>query len=182
MFIFEILTECKHSIVKKREIKKLYKSFIFEFPDGQIKPVDFRQIYKKYFISGSSLEFADHIFDLFDQNQDGYIDFTELIQGLSVTDRETPENKLRWLFNIYDTDHDGMISKAEMYKVVQSLLIMVGSMVKQKEQNYIKEAVETMFSVIDKDQNELLSFDEFKKHCLNDTSTIRVLDTSHSFE
>jgi len=46
--------------------------------------------------------------------------------SLSVIARGSRDDKLRWTFDLYDVDGDGVIDKAEMTSVVSSIYAMMG--------------------------------------------------------
>jgi neuronal calcium sensor 1 len=64
-------------------------------PEGRLDKKDFGKIYTQFFPFGDPAEFANYVFDIFDENKNGYIDFKEFICALSATSRGTPEEKLR---------------------------------------------------------------------------------------
>lgn len=49
------------------------------------------------------------------------------MKALSTVSRGTTQEKLQWIFGLYDTNHDGMITKTEMMEVVQAIYEMVGT-------------------------------------------------------
>ncbi len=63
------------------------------------------------------------VVDVFDKNKDGKISFTEFVTGLSSLHAEGPlDDKMRFVFNIYDMDNDGFISNGELFKALLNLL------------------------------------------------------------
>lgn len=64
-------------------------------PEGRLDKKDFGKIYTQFFPFGDPGEFASYVFDVFDENKNGYIDFKEFICALSATSRGSLEEKLR---------------------------------------------------------------------------------------
>ena len=42
------------------------------------------------------------MFNAFDKNGDGFVEFAEFMLALSITSRGSVEEKLNWVFNLYD--------------------------------------------------------------------------------
>jgi Ca2+-binding EF-hand superfamily protein len=82
---------------------------------------------------GDPSTFADFVFNVFDENKSGTIDFSEFICALSVTSRGRLDEKLRWAFQLYDIDGDGTIGYDEMLTIVRSIYKMTGQMVQLPE-------------------------------------------------
>ncbi|XP_053992890.1 uncharacterized protein LOC128883985 isoform X2 [Hylaeus volcanicus] len=57
---------------------------------------------------------GERLFDLFDVDKSKTIDFDEFFRGLSIIYNGTLEEKKRFLFNMYDLDNNGRISRAEV--------------------------------------------------------------------
>lgn len=89
---------------------------------------EFQKIYRQFFPFGDPSSFADYVFNVFDADKSGSIDFKEFICALSVTSRGKMEDKLDWAFQLYDIDGDGKISYDEMLKIVEAIYKMVGSL------------------------------------------------------
>ena len=92
---------------------------------------EFQKIYKQFFPFGDPSAFADYVFNVFDADKSGTIDFKEFICALSVTSRGKMEDKLDWAFQLYDIDGDGKISYEEMLAIVEAIYKMVSREVRR---------------------------------------------------
>jgi Ca2+-binding EF-hand superfamily protein len=69
--------------------------------------------------------------------------------GLSVLSRGTLDEKLRWIFNLYDINRDGKVTKDELLLVITSVYELMGSFTEPAiDSNSPKQHVEIVFKVI----------------------------------
>merc|ERR1711962_1828671 len=85
----------------ENELQKWYDNFTDDFPDGSVTRDEFRRIYETCFPDGESVKFTDHVFQIYDANADGKIDFKEFMTVVSVTNRGSVEEKLEIVNAIY---------------------------------------------------------------------------------
>ena len=67
-------------------------------PTGKLTRGEFGKIYNQFFPSGDPSAFAQFVFNVFDDNGDGSIEFEEFLQALSITSRGNLEDKLECMF------------------------------------------------------------------------------------
>jgi Ca2+-binding EF-hand superfamily protein len=101
--------------------------FLKDCPSGELTKEEFQKIYKQFFPFGDPSSFADYVFNVFDADKSGTIEFKEFICALSVTSRGKMEDKLDWAFQLYDIDGDGKISYDEMLAIVEAIYKMVSA-------------------------------------------------------
>jgi len=70
-------------------------------------------------------DFTDAIFELFDENESGFIDFRELAICLSIFSKGTRDEKIRTLFSYYDMDKSGFLSYNEVVRMACHLEALV---------------------------------------------------------
>ncbi|KGL82232.1 Neuronal calcium sensor 1, partial [Tinamus guttatus] len=135
----------------EKEVQQWYKGFIKDCPSGQLDAAGFQKIYKQFFPFGDPTKFATFVFNVFDENKDGRIEFSEFIQALSVTSRGTLDEKLRWAFKLYDLDNDGYTQWDGDGDQVGTRYRPQGNTVElPEEENTPEKRVDRIFAMMDK--------------------------------
>uniref|UniRef100_A0A673SV73 Guanylyl cyclase-activating protein 1 n=1 Tax=Suricata suricatta TaxID=37032 RepID=A0A673SV73_SURSU len=159
------------------ECHQWYKKFMTECPSGQLTLYEFRQFFGLKNLSPSTSQYVEQMFETFDFNKDGYIDFMEYVAALSLVLKGKVEQKLRWYFKLYDVDGNGCIDRDELLTIIQAIRAInpCSDMTMSAE-----EFTNTVFAKIDVNGDGELSLEEFiegvqKDQMLLDTLT-RSLD------
>ena len=98
---------------------------------------------------GMKKEFAEMILKHADHDRDLMIYYEELINMFSYED---PEDKVKAMYRMYDTDKDGSISKRELAKLMSMGESQIGS-----------GMMSLVWSMADEDGDGRLDYDEFCK-------------------
>nr|XP_019044932.1 calcium-binding protein NCS-1 [Kwoniella bestiolae CBS 10118]OCF23862.1 calcium-binding protein NCS-1 [Kwoniella bestiolae CBS 10118] len=165
----------KNTYFDKKELQQWYKGFLKDCPSGQLNKEEFKKIYKQFFPFGDPSQFADYVFNVFDEDKSGTIEFKEFICALSVTSRGRLDEKLKWAFQLYDINQDGYITYDEMLQIVRSIYKMTGQMVQLPEDEDTPEKrVDKIFRNMDLNKDAKLTFDEFKEGSKQDPTIVQV--------
>lgn len=98
------------------------------------------------------------VVDTFDTDGNGEVDFKEFIKGLSIFSAKSGasrEEKLKFVFKIYDMDGDGLLSNADLLKAVK---VMVGKNLKDSQ---LQQVVDKVFQWNEKSCTDMITFEEF---------------------
>ncbi|KAF2703918.1 hypothetical protein K504DRAFT_462996 [Pleomassaria siparia CBS 279.74] len=91
------------------------------------------------FISAPNLIY-DRIFAYYDSDHNGLIGFEEFIKGLDAMHSRDPQVKLKIIFNGYDVDGDGFISRKDVLRIFRAYYAIE----KEATRNYIAETSEEL--------------------------------------
>ena len=121
-------------------------------------------------LNGGAIErMADELFDIFDSDGNGFVDFTELSSGLSVLCGGNRDDKVWAAFNLFDTDRDGYISEDEMTLYLTSVFKLLYATKPELQSSLGVSAAELgrvtahqAFEDADINHDGAISFEEFK--------------------
>lgn len=166
--IDELMSNTKFT---RQELQRMYRGFKNECPNGTVDKETFKRIYAQFFPYGDSSLYANHIFNVFDNDRDGKVSFEDFVTGLSLSLYGSREEKVKWAFQLYDLDGDGFITREEMATVVHSVHCMMGlDTLPTGAEMSVEEQVERLFVLMDKNQDGVISEEEFLEGCEKDES------------
>ncbi|KAJ8317244.1 hypothetical protein KUTeg_005148 [Tegillarca granosa] len=138
----------KHLLLSKEKHHDIDDLEMQECPTGIVNEETFKEIYAQFFPQGDSSLYAHYVFNTFDHDRNGSINFEEFVMGLSVLSRGTLQERLQWAFSLYDINGDGLITKDEMLDIVSAIYEMMGRLTEPLiDENTTKEHVDKVFQV-----------------------------------
>jgi Ca2+-binding EF-hand superfamily protein len=113
---------------------------------------------------------VEQLYNIFDSDKNGKLDFVELSVGLSVLCAGTRDEKAKSAFSLFDYDGSGSISRQEMERYLTCVFRVVYEIEKQTKdamgvppEQLAKITTDQCFDEADLDDDDSLSFEEFKK-------------------
>ena len=171
----EDLEFCKsHTRFHESLIKGWFKSFKKDCPSGKLTQAKVIDMLNTNFPNGKAEKISDFIFETFDIDKNGSIDFKELLLAIDIMSTKTIEGKLRSAFRLYDVDGNGSVDPGEMTKILLAMYQL-------KRANGFEihdtpeERTRIIFSQIDNNGDGYITEDEFVKAFLKEDELSNLL-------
>ncbi|XP_045526527.1 Kv channel-interacting protein 4-like [Pieris brassicae] len=162
----------------QHEIKLMYRGFKQECPTGVVDEESFKNIFSQFFPLGDATQYAHFVFNTVKHKQRGKLNFEEFLEILSRVARGSIEEKVSWVFALYDVDGDGRISRGEMVSVVRAVYELLGRTALPPVQRTEAEShVDRIFNLMDTNADGVVTLDELARWCARDPALLRSLDT-----
>ncbi|XP_018362270.1 PREDICTED: neurocalcin-delta B-like isoform X3 [Trachymyrmex cornetzi] len=150
----------------KDEIRKLYRAFKQLCPRGCATSSDLKPAYAKLFPLGDSARYAQIVFHNIDRNGDGIVNFNDFLRAMTSIINGNVDQKLSWIFEFYDLNGDGCITRQEMLTIISAIYEMVQNA--QTIQSMVNQQVDKFFEKMDANRDGIVSREEFMNGCKND--------------
>ncbi|OAF70249.1 hypothetical protein A3Q56_02014 [Intoshia linei] len=160
MNIFELSKISKFSV---EELKTMYRSFKNTCTGGVVSEKQFIQNYCKFFVIGEPQRYAKIMFKTFEKDSNNRISFeVSFVIGLSKMVKGSKQEKINWIFRLYDQNNDGFISYGEFCHVAKAVYSMVGNKsMGFPELRKLNTIVRDAFSKMDLDHDGKISYLDF---------------------
>ena len=116
------LSKCKQHVVSAHELRflsKLFNDLANRSGGDSVDRLTFLQFFPLPVPLTQGL-WGERLFEKFDQRDKQRINFEDFIQGLSCCARGSQEEKLRFLFELYDLRNDGYLDKEELVSMIHN--------------------------------------------------------------
>lgn len=108
----------------------------------------------------------EEVFNLYDRNGSGTIDFREYVIGLSlVSSPENTEDTIKFAFQLFDEGNKGYITKEELGTILYKAFNMDGL------------DADALFEEVDLNQDGRICFDEFSQHAMKKPEYAKLFKT-----
>jgi len=105
------------------------------------------------------------------------MNFCDYMTAVQSTKLETPEDKLRWIFRMYDKNYSNSIETDELSNMFRTLFDMIGMSVGCTQMEMI---VTDVMQTLDDDGNGSLDLNEFVRGSLKTPFIVDILEQSQS--
>ena len=102
--------------------------------------------------------FVDQMFQLIDQDGNGFVSFREFLDMIVIFAKGSPEDKIKLMFNMYDIDNSGHLDRLEFKKMLKAMMEMVNAQVSPDQMDQL---IESMFTAAGFQNKEDLTLEDF---------------------
>ncbi|KAJ8708509.1 hypothetical protein PYW07_010634 [Mythimna separata] len=155
----------KHSVDR---LEKLFRATV-----GDEKEIT-REQFQKIVVSKNPF-FTERVFQIFDEDDSGAISLQEFIAAVHRFAGQTPEDKIRFLFKVYDLDGDGLIQHRELAHVMRACMEENGMQFSDEQLLHLTTA---MFEDADCEQRGAITYEALKKQLGNHEGLLENLSIS----
>jgi len=117
--------------------------------------------------------FCDKMFASFDKNGDGQLSLQEFASAIGVLGKGSKDQKIKFAFELYDTDHSGAVSKEEFAAMIRLTSGGIGNLfgdqnpemaaeLEREAEERVKALVDQAWPTLDVNGDGKITFEEFK--------------------
>ncbi|RZC33532.1 NADPH oxidase 5 [Asbolus verrucosus] len=117
-----------------------------------------REDFKKIVISKNPF-FTERVFQIFDKDNSGSISLQEFLDAMHQFAGQSPDDKIRFLFKVYDLDGDGLIQHKELQHVMRACMEENGM---QFSEEQIDDLTVAMFEDADTNNRGAITYEALK--------------------
>ncbi|KAL7671172.1 hypothetical protein ACOME3_006078 [Neoechinorhynchus agilis] len=155
----------------RSEIVKWHTDFLKDCPNGLLTERQFMNMYEQVGNREQASTVAKYLFQTFDLDGTGTIDFEEFIRAISAMTRGNFKQKLSMVFRLYDINNDGKLERHEMRHIIQTFFGDAMS----------SDRIDRVFELLDLNSDSVITKNEFLQACANNDEVRKLLDpTSES--
>ncbi|XP_028035380.1 NADPH oxidase 5 [Bombyx mandarina] len=155
----------KHSVDR---LEQLFKETV-----GDQKEIT-REQFQKIVVSKNPF-FTERVFQIFDEDDSGSISLQEFIAAVHRFAGQSPDDKIRFLFKVYDLDGDGLIQHRELQHVMRACMEENGM---QFSDEQLLDLTTAMFEDADVEERGAITYEALKNQLNNHGGLLENLSIS----
>ncbi|XP_076282347.1 NADPH oxidase isoform X2 [Lasioglossum baleicum] len=133
-------------------LEKIFKQMVGN--EKEIKRAEFNKI-----VTSKNPFFTDRAFEIFDKDNSGAISLQEFLDAMHQFAGKSPDDKIKFLFKVYDIDGDGLIQLRELEHVMRACMEENGMEFSDEQ---IEELTIALFEDADQGNRGALTFEALK--------------------
>ncbi|XP_064475298.1 dual oxidase 2-like [Ornithodoros turicata] len=103
--------------------------------------------------------FVQQMFVLVDRDNNGYISFREFLDMMIIFAKGSAEDKMKLMFDMYDIDHSGKLTREEFAGMIKSLLELANQSLSQEK---LTDLISSMFREAGLSQKQTITLQDFQ--------------------
>ena len=124
----------KNTLIRKEDVQERFQNFLKVHPDGKIPKGKFVGYLEACYGKRDNYKGLEkYIYETYDMNGDGWVDFKEFLCVLYALSNDSPKEKLELLFRAFDIHKTGVLVPKEVKQIVKDFFHLLG---KQKNCEY----------------------------------------------
>ena len=154
---------------RQRLLENFFKSVFREGAQGAVisvgetrKDILECELTREEFADAMSLKkdslFVEQMFQLIDQDGNGFISFREFLDMIVIFAKGSPEDKIKLMFDMYDVDRSGELDKEEFKKMLKAMMELVNASVSPDQMDQL---INQMFESAGFQNKQSLTLEDF---------------------
>uniref|UniRef100_A0A915K152 Uncharacterized protein n=1 Tax=Romanomermis culicivorax TaxID=13658 RepID=A0A915K152_ROMCU len=171
---------CETTKFSRRELKLMYHGFKQECPNGCMDLKQFTKVFASLF-PGDAGPYARLVFKTFEKEDEEFVTFKEYAALQSILSRGTEEEKLSWIFRLYDCEGKGELNKRQIFELIQAIFRLFQKNATSLDHSYISRRVQNFFAKMGAEDTGVVTREHFLEKCLRDNTLCQQLEIMNTF-
>ncbi|KAI1304642.1 Kv channel-interacting protein 4 [Halotydeus destructor] len=156
---------CKLYKFERHEIRLLYQGFKQECPNGVCTEELFKNLFSKLFPLGDATSYAHFVFKACKRyTVKDLLNFESFLSILNCISRGSLLDKITWMFNLYDTERRGRVTRKSLMTIHEAVRGILGpecSVATGNTSATPEEQMAAIFGEMDRDSNGFVTLQQF---------------------
>lgn len=116
-----------NTLIRREDVIERYQGFLKAHPDGRIPKGEFIGHLEACYGKRKNYKGLEkYIYETYDMNADGWVDFKEFLCVLYTLSNDSPKEKLELIFRAFDIQKTGVLVREEVNQIVKDFFHLLG--------------------------------------------------------